>query len=317
MLKRSSIRKICIGAFCLLILLIVYLFPSKNNSENLTIDTKYTITNVSDVIYLLDSNDYVARLCVSLSSTESIDKALEAISYITENSEYSKLILNGFKPIIPSGTKIISHDLKDGNFKINFSKELLDIEPKYEMKMIEAIVYTLTSIESIKNVTILVEGNILTNLPSSKEYLPNPIDRNFGINKKYNIDSIKGLTKTTMYYLSKNNDLYYYIPVTKISNDTREKIEIIINELTSSPIHETNLMSYLNSEAALQNYEFLDKGLNIDFNNAILSDITSHNILEEVTYAINLSIKDNYDVNSVMYTVNKEKIATFDLKNLE
>ena len=185
------------------------------------------------------------------------------------------------------------------------------------MKMIEAIVYTLTSIESIKNVTILVEGNILTNLPSSKEYLPNPIDRNFGINKKYNIDSIKGLTKTTMYYLSKNNDLYYYIPVTKISNDTREKIEIIINELTSSPIHETNLMSYLNSEAALQNYEFLDKGLNIDFNNAILSDITSHNILEEVTYAINLSIKDNYDVNSVMYTVNKEKIATFDLKNLE
>lgn len=317
MLKRSSIRKICIGAFCLLILLIVYLFPSKNNSESLTIDTKYTITNVSDVIYLLDSNDYVARLCVSLSSTEPIDKALEAISYITENSEYSKLILNGFKPIIPSGTKIISHDLKDGNFKINFSKELLDIEPKYEMKMIEAIVYTLTSIESIKNVTILVEGNILTNLPSSKEYLPNPIDRNFGINKKYNIDSIKGLTKTTMYYLSKNNDLYYYIPVTKISNDTREKIEIIINELTSSPIHETNLMSYLNSEAALQNYEFLDKGLNIDFNNAILSDITSHNILEEVTYAINLSIKDNYDVNSVMYTVNKEKIATFDLKNLE
>ena len=65
------------------------------------------------------------------------------------------------------------------------------------------------------------------------------------------------------------------------------------------------------------NYEFLDKELNIEFNNAILSDITKNDILEEVTYAINLSIKDNYDIDSVLYLVENEEIATFDLKNLE
>lgn len=120
-----------------------------------------------------------------------------------------------------------------------------------------------------------------------------------------------------MYYLSKTSDFYYYVPVTKVSNSGDEKIEIIIKELTSSPIYETNLMSYLNSQATLQNYEFLDNKLNLDFNNAILNDITSKDILEEVTYAINLSIKDNYDVDSVLYTVDSKKIVTFDLKSLE
>ena len=105
--------------------------------------------------------------------------------------------------------------------------------------------------------------------------------------------------------------------MTKISNDKSEKIEIIVKELSTRPIYETNLMSYLNSEATLQNYEFLDKSLNLEFNNAILSDITSNDILEEVTYVINLSIRDNYDVDAVMYIVNNEKIATFDIKSLE
>ena len=318
MLKRSSIRKICLATFCLLILLILYLFPkNKTQTENLTPNTNYTVTNAMDTIYLLDVNDYVSRINLSLSGGTSTEKALEIISYMTENSSNSVLIPNGFKPIIPKGTKVLSSDLNDGNFKINFSEEFLNIDEKEEMHLIEALVYSLTSIEEIKSITILINGELLNRLPHSLEYLPNPLDRSFGINKRYEVDKIKGTTKTTMYYLSKYEDYYYYVPVTKISNNPSEKIEIIIKELTSSPVYETNLMSYLNSEATLLNYEFLDKKLNIDFNNAILSDITQNDILEEVTYAINLSIKDNYDIESVLYMVNNEEIATFDLKSLE
>ena len=76
-------------------------------------------------------------------------------------------------------------------------------------------------------------------------------------------------------------------------------------------------MSYLNSETTLQKYEILDNTMSIDFNNAIMQDVTKNDILEEVTYAINLSIKDNYDVESVSYTVDAKQIATFDLKSLE
>lgn len=317
MLKRSSIKKISLGVFCLLILLILYLFPKHTEKESFTPKTSYAVTSIKDTVYLIDSNNYVARINVSLTSKETKDKALEIIEYMTINGKYQNLIPNGFKAIIPNDTEVLGSDLKDGNFKVNFNKNILEIDKTNEMKLIEALTYSLTSLTDIKSITILVDGDILNKLPSSNEFLPNPIDRSFGINKKYNIDNIKGTTKTTMYYLSKYDDFYYYIPVTKVSNDSTEKIEIIIKELSSSPIYETSLMSYLNSEATLQNYEFLDKKLSIDFNNAILSDITRNDILEEVTYAINLSIKDNYDVDSVMYTVDNNKIASFDLKNLE
>ena len=125
MLKRSSIRKICLAAFCLLILLILYLFPkSRTTGENLTPNTSYTVTSVFDTVYLLDKNNYVSRLNVSLMGETITDKALEIISYMTENSSDAALIPNGFKPIIPKGTKVLSYDLRDGNFKVDFSEEL-------------------------------------------------------------------------------------------------------------------------------------------------------------------------------------------------
>lgn len=317
MLKKSSLRKIGLGAFCLIVLLILYIFPKRSDDSAFIPNTNVTITNVKDTIYLIDSNGYVARINVSLKDASPSEKALEMIDYMTDNGLYKNLIPNGFRCIIPANTKVLDYDLSDGNFKVNFSQELLNIIPDDEMKLIEALIYSLTSIDGINSITILVDGVILNKLPSSNDYLPNPLERSFGINKKYDVSSIKGTTKTTLYYLSKNDDFYYYIPITKVTNDMSEKIEIIIKELSSSPIYETSLMSYLNSEATLQKYEFLDKTLSIDFNNAILSDITKKDILEEVTYAINLSIKDNYDVDAVSYTVDKNKIATFDLKGLE
>lgn len=318
MLKKSSIRKICLAAFCLLILFILYLFPKRmDDNSSISPETSYTVTNITDTIYLLDRNEYVARVNMAIKGTTAEEKALMMISYLTVGSDSSSIIPNGFKPIIPHGTQVLSSSLQDKNFKVDFSKEFKNIDEQLEVKMIESLIYSLTSIEGIDSITILVEGEILNKLESTGEYLDNPLDRSYGINKKYDVDSIKGTTKTTMYYLSKYDGYYYYVPVTKVSNDTKEKIEVIIKELSSSPIYETNLMSYLNSETTLQNYQILDNELNIDFNNAILSDVTKNDILEEVTYAINLSIKDNYDVDTVSYTVDNEKIVTFDLKSLE
>ena len=65
--------------------------------------------------------------------------------------------------------------------------------------------------------------------------------------------------------LNKNNKGYYYVPVTKINNDNRDKIKIIIDELATSLTYETNLMSFLDSNVKLLDYEISDDKIKRNF----------------------------------------------------
>jgi len=127
----------------------------------------------------------------------------------------------------------------------------------------------------------------------------------------YDLKSMHNISEVTIYYLAKKNDYLYYIPVTKYTNNEKEKVEIIIDELKSSSTYKANLISYINEETQLINYELLDKSLILNFNEQILSDINSYNIIEEVTYAINLSVQENYDIDNVSYSINDNIISNY------
>ena len=307
MLKRKAFKKIIISISCLLILGIIYLFPNKdeNSKDNIIISN-----NDTNIIYLLDKNDYISRVTTVLSTNNLENNIREIIKYLTIDS--NKYIREGFKKIIPKNTKVLDLSVHDSLVKINFSKELLNIDKENEQKLIESIVYSITSLDNIKYVSIFVEGKILDRLPNSNIKLNTVLDRSIGINKEFNINNIFNTTKTTIYYLSKYKDYYYYVPVTKIYNNNISKIEMIIKELSSSKLLNTNLISYLNNNTELLSYNETDKSLILNFNENIFNSINANNILEEVTYSINLSIKDNYnEVEEVIYYVNNKIFNTF------
>lgn len=300
MIKKSSIRRICVATLTLFILLIIYFFPSNDTviKEHLSYITKDEMP-----IFLVDNSDYVARTSIVKNSSETIEQIKEIIEVLTKNTKKSSYIRDGFKPIIPEGTKILDLKLEENILTINFSKELLNVVHCDEQKMIEAIIYSLTEIKDIKKIKILVEGKPLTNLPNSNKKLPEYLDKSYGINKIYNIDSIKETTKTTIYYLSKNKDYYYYVPVTKVSNEKTERVEIIIKELKSTPIYHTNLISYLAASANMTNYELLESTISLSFNNYLIANMKEEDILEEVKYSIALSIRDTYGINEVIFNI--------------
>ena len=108
--------------------------------------------------------------------------------------------------------------------------------------------------------------------------------------------------------MSKNENNYYYVPITKISNENTEKVEIIIKELQKTPIYHTNLISYLASSTNISDYELLEKSISISFDNYLLANIKDDNLLEEVKYSIFLSLRDTYGINEVIFNIpNLEK----------
>ena len=321
MLKKMSIRKIMVSTLTLFILLIIYLMPDSIDEKEISLtndNVEYIYSNTLETIYLLDSNDYVARTKIDSCKCEGVEKAKDLINGLIIDGTKSNIIPNGFKSIIPPGTSIKDISLDNGILTIDFSKDLLEIKKEYEEKMIESIVYTLTSIDGIDKVIIKVEGEVLDKLPISGKTLPTYLDKDYGINKIYDLTSMKDIDSYTLYYVNTYNDNSYYVPVTKyINNDSQDKIKVIIEELYSAPIYETTLMSFLNSNTKLLNYKLEDGKLTLNFSEDILSDVTTNNILEEVIYTISLTMNDNYGVEEVIFLVEDEEIYKSLIKDIE
>lgn len=321
MLKRICQKRIILSSAVLFALLLLYLIPKNqmNQLEDIPKKIEYVdqITEKS-IIYLLDCNEMVARTKVVIDADADIEtKAKGLLNVLIQNGEGESKVPNGFRAIIPSDTKILSIHYEENVIKVDFSKELLEMKKENEEKVIEAIIYTLTNIEDVKYVIIYVEGDILTKLPHSGKNLPSTLDRSYGINKEYDLQSYKDVTQVTVYYIGKYNDETYYIPVTKYLNDDRDKIKIIIDELASSNLYTTNLMSFLNSNTKLLATEQEVDSLFLTFNSYIFNDMNAQNILEEVIYTISLSVGDNYDVKEVVFEVEDQEIYKSVIKTIE
>ena len=311
MIKRKIMRKLIVTSSILFAFILVYFIPKDKELKNVKEELEYNYKDVvKETIYLLDNNNYLGKAEIALSTNDTVTMVRELLETLITDGIGEDKIPNGFTSIIPSDTKINSIELDKGILKVDFSQELLDVKKELEEKVIESIIYTVTEVKEIDKVVIFVDGKILTKLPKSNINLPTTLDRSFGINKKYDITTFKDITPVTIYYINKHNNNTYYVPVTKYINDDREKIEIIIDELTTSPIYTSNLMSYLNSNTKLLKSN-IDKDLmSLEFNDYIFNDYEDKKILEEVIYTISLSIYDNYNVHEVSFINDSKEVYT-------
>ena len=320
MLKKMMIRKITIATSIVLVMLMLYIIPA--NKEDIDLNKKqkleYIYPNDLEVIYLLDKNDYLTMTKISVNNKNEVSKAIDLIEGLTVGGKKKDIIPNGFKSLLPTNTKVLNIKLNNQVLTIDFSKEFNNINEINEEKVIESLIYTLTSIDGINQIEIYVEGKKLTHLPNSKIKLPDYLDKNYGINKKYEFTSLSNLDSYTVYYVLNNQNNTYYTPVTKyINNKNQDKVKIIIDELATSFLYESNLMSYLDANVKLLDYELTDKTIKLNFNNLILSDITDNVILEEVMYTIGLSLIQELNIDEVIFKVNNQEISTFSLKSLD
>ncbi len=286
MLKKNALRRICISTFSLLIVLLLCIFPSSETSYPEEI---IRVSELTMPLYIKDQNNYVARTNIIKKGDNDIEYI---INLLTKGSIYENYLPVNFEPLIPENTKLLNYSLNDKVLKLNFSKEFLLVKENDEEKMIEILIYSLCELESVDKILIYVENEKLNELPNSKVKLPVSLDKSYGINKVYDIKSFKNVTKTTIYYASKTDDLTYYIPITKITNDDANAVEIIVNELKTSPIYESNLISFLNASYELKNYEIMESSVNMSFDNKMLLNLNDESITEKVKYTLALSIRD-------------------------
>lgn len=308
MIKRFSVKKILKYTILLLIVFLFYLFPDKQNVD-INEEVFNEKSDVSHDIYLMDKNGYISKTSIAINSTNKLELIEELIEILVIDGKYEDKIPNGFSPILPVDTRLIDKKIENDIAILNFNSDFLDTKQEYEEKILESVIYTVTSIDGINKVKINIDGKILDKLPKTGKYIDEILSRDFGINKQYDINHLEDISKVTIYYVNKNNnDETYYIPVTKYINSSDEKIKIIVDELASKISYESNLMSYLNYNAKLLDYSFDENELDLNFNEYLFDSSQNKKVLEEVIYSISYSIMDSYEVSKVNFYVNNKEI---------
>lgn len=313
MIKTKAIRKMLITTMSLFLVLTVFSLSFLNDEKALRVNMEIVhnnSVNTSD-IYLLGENGYLIRKSILLDKDTVRENVLKIVDELTE-SDTTKFS-NGFRGVIPKGCSVLDVIVGSNLVTLNFSKEFLNVLEEHEKKIIESVVFSVLDYTKLDGVVILVEGELLTEYPNSKEKLDKVLTKNIGINKQYNIKSRDNLLSVVLYYVVDIDGDNYYVPVTKYLNDTKEKIDIIVEELVNDNINDAGLMSFLNNKVELIEYDETNNVMVLNFNEYLFD--YNNFVLDEVLYSISYSVFENYDVNMVMFEVNGEEIGFIDIKN--
>lgn len=304
MLTKKVFKKMFVTSSIVVIILLIYLMPGviKLNNNEIATSVEY-VDLISSVIYLEDDNGLLVESTVSvIDDGNVVNKIKSLIKHLSDASE--EIIPNGLNCVMPSDIELLDVKVEDNIVLLNLSDEILKIKDKKLIRLIEAISFTLLNLNEVNGVSILVDGTNISELADFN--IPSVITKDFGINKRYDIERTDNIVKYVIYYSENIDDNTYYVPITKYINSSEEKINIIIEDLSSSYIYQPNLVSIVNEKLELINYDISSDEMTLNFNNSIF--LNNDEIREEVVYPVLNTIFSNYDVESVVLEVNGEEI---------
>lgn len=236
MIRQKALRKILLTTITFFILLFISVFSkSMENSIKTNLEVEYITGLGTNTIYLLNKDNYLVKSKILLDSSKKEEQVKKIISNLTISD--NSIFPNGLKAINPANTKLLGLNYEDNVVTLNFSKEFFNINKDLSTQLISALVFSITSLNDIDGITLQVEGKELTTYPNKNLELDKVLTKDIGINKIVNITSFNNIQKIVLYYVNKVNNDEYYVPVTKYLNDDRDKIQIIIDELTTSYIY--------------------------------------------------------------------------------
>ena len=297
------LKKIFVTSSIMVMILLIYLMPGVIELDNNDIATSVEYVDLTtSTVYLLDNDDLLVEANVSIVDDGNvINKIKSLIKYLSEAS--SEIIPNGLNFVMPKDIHLLDVSLDKKIVKLNFSKEFNDLSDKRLIRLVEAISFTLIDLDEVDGVSIFIEGK---NINTFNDKIPEVVTKDFGINKKYDIEKTDDIVKYVIYYSEKIEDDIYYVPITKYINSSSDKISIIIDDLSSNYIYEPNLISIVSEKLELIDYQISNNEMMLNFNNSIF--LNGSEIKEEVVYPVISTVFSNYDVESVILKVNGEEI---------
>jgi len=210
---------------------------------------------------------------------------------------------DGLISTIPEGTKLLNLEVKDKIATVNLSKDFTGFPGTMaESLAIISIVNTLTDLEGIEKVEILVEGSELI-APSGKPY---------GLLKRYDIEQInRDLSKQTITLYFPDEQAMYVVPEQREVSKDKPIEEIVVQELMKGPKTPDLSLTTIPKEAKLLSVEIKDKIAYVNFSKELVEKHVGGSTGEMMTILpIVNSLTELPEIEKVQFLVEGEKKKT-------
>ncbi len=266
-------------------------------------------------LYLIDENGLVVPYTADLPKRD--DAARQVLEHLVAGGPLNEILPDGFRAVIPQDTEV-DVNLKDGTITADFSKEFSNYNKVDEEKILQAITYTLTQFENVRNVIISVNGYPLEEMPVNQTPIPADLSRADGINiDNSGVVDITNSRPVTLYFFVQNEEGEYYVPVTKrIENSGDDRVSAVVNALIDGPNMGSELISEIHQDVKLLSAKMKDGKVTLDFNEAIFGAFNEEVISNHVINSLVLSLTEQPEVKGVAITVNGSEVVTEDGKSL-
>lgn len=279
----------------------------KKDDEGATEETE----TVKRQLYLLDANGMVAPQTLEIPKNDSKEVAAQALEYLVKEGPVANILPNGFQAVLPAETEVLGLDLaKDGTLVVDVSKDFENYKAENELKILQAMTYTLTQFDSVNKIQLRVNGYPQDEMPVNGTPIGSGYSRANGINltDTDTIDLIDSKA-VTMYYPTTYNDTNYFVPVTEhIKSDGSDEEGIyksIVQALFEGPGHDVNTNQVFNENASLAADPMLDSGvLELIFNKDLIKDDEDKStISDDVMETLVRTLTEQKDVKAVQVKV--------------
>jgi germination protein M len=259
LLKLFKLKKFLLifGVATLLIGAGVYVVIQNNGNQGSEIDVNVDV-NKDDLsyrrVYLLNDKGIVVPLSVSFVKK---DDLAEELVYITTLLRAGSPVVKGnIHPILNKDVKINSLKIENRVLTIDFSAEFANYAAKDELRILEALAWTYSQYNEVGSLKISVDGTVLTHMPINKTPIPNPLNRDIGINNHI-FRREMNTTSVITFFETKLNDKTVYVPVTKgVALDGT-----FLNTVTKHLTDEASILSGLKTVKEFENVEIVSATL--------------------------------------------------------
>lgn len=260
-------------------------------------------------LFLLDANGMVAPQSIEMPLLPSYEVATQALEYLVRGGPITPSLPNGFQAVLPEGTEVLGMDLqKDGTLVVDLSEEFKEYAEQEELKILQAMTYTLTQFENVERIKLHIAGEPISEMPVAGTPISQGYSRANGINLLNNdiTDFLQSETET-IYYPAQYQDQDYYIPVTQyMEKNDEDKIETIVNSLLggTSLLFTTNIVHVFHPDAGLAEPPTIEDGVvTLHFNEMILEDVDQQIIADEVVETLVRTLTEQPTIEAVQIKV--------------